>query len=132
MLALLVHVGDDLFGVPIADTREVVVGPRLAVLPTAPDTVAGVFNLRGEIVPVFDTARLLGLGTLSAVPYVAVVETALGPAGLAMTELGASVELGEPVASTETRGTVAAHAHGERVVVMIDVESLLAPVRGGR
>jgi chemotaxis signal transduction protein len=127
--ALLLRVGDDLFAVPMEVAREVVVAPTLSALPTAPATVAGVFNLRGEIVPVFDTARLAGLAGLASVAYVTVVETGLGPAGLAMSEVGESVELGEPLGATETPGTVASYALGTRLVVLIDVETLLAPAR---
>jgi purine-binding chemotaxis protein CheW len=126
---LLLHVGDELLAVPMAVAREVVVAPKLAMLPSAPASVAGVFNLRGEIVPVFDTAMLLGLGTTPAAAYVAVVETVLGPAGLSMTETGESAELGEPIGATETPGTVASYALDTRVVVLIDVETLLAPAR---
>jgi chemotaxis signal transduction protein len=129
MRALLLFLGDDLFAVPMAVAREVLVAPKVAVLPTAPATVAGVFNLRGEIVPLFDTAMLLGLGTIPSVEYVAVVETELGPAGLAMTAVGESVELDEPVGVTEKPGTVASYALGERVVVMLDVGALLTPAR---
>ena len=131
MRVLLLPVGEDVFAVPMAVAREVVVAPRLAALPTATAVVAGVLNLRGEIVPVFDTAMLLGLGTIPSTAYVAVVETELGPAGLAMTEVGESVELGEPIGVTESPGTVASYVFGTRVVVMIDVETLLAPARIG-
>ena len=127
MRALLLCVGEDVFAVPMAVAREVVVAPKLAPLPTVTASVAGIFNLRGEIVPVFDTAMLLGLQPIPSVAYVAVVETGLGPAGLAMTEVGESVELAEPIGATETPGTVASYALGTRIVVMIDVETLLAP-----
>ena len=126
---LLLHVDDELLAVPMAVAREVVVAPQLTALPTATATVAGVFNLRGEIVPVFDTATLLGLGTISSMAYVAVVETSLGPAGLATTAAGESAELDEPIGSTETPGTIASYALDTRVVVMVDVETLLAPAR---
>ena len=62
MRALLLPVGNDLYAVDMAVAREVVASPEIQPLPTAPATVVGVFNLRGEIVPVFDTAMLLGLG----------------------------------------------------------------------
>jgi len=129
MRALILHIRDDVFALPMAAAREVVVAPKLAALPTSTRTVAGLINLRGDIVPVFDTAALLGLGTLSSIAYVAVVETGLGPAGLAMTEVGESVELGEPIGVTEAPGTVAAYALGTEIAVMIDVETLLAPAR---
>ena len=129
MRALLLSLGVDLFAVPLEVTREVLVAPKVAVLPTAAATVAGVFNLRGEVVPLFDTALLLGLGAIPSLDYVAVVETELGPAGLAMTAVGESLELDEPVGVTEKPGTVASYALGERVVVMLDLGTLLTPVR---
>lgn len=129
MRALLLRVGEDAYAVPIEATREVVAAPSVARVPTAPDVVLGVCNLRGEIVPVFDTGRLLGLGPVT-VEAVAIVETALGPAGLAMSDIGASIELGDLLASTETHGTVGAFAHGSSIAVLLDPEVLLAPVRG--
>jgi purine-binding chemotaxis protein CheW len=127
MRVLLLHIRDDVFAVPMAAALEVVVAPKLAALPTAPANVAGLINLRGDIVPVFDTAMLLGLGTIPSIAFVAVVETSLGPAGLAMTEVGESVELGESMGVTDAPGTLATYALGTKVAVMIDIETLLAP-----
>jgi purine-binding chemotaxis protein CheW len=127
--ALLLHIRDDVFAVPMSTALKVVVAPQVAPLPTATGTVAGLINLRGDIVPVLDTATLLGLGALHSITYVAVVETELGPAGLAVTEVGESIELGESIGATDAPGTVAAYALGTKVAVMIDVETLLAPVR---
>lgn len=132
MRALLLPVGHDLYAADMAAAREVVAAPEVAPLPTAPATVIGVFNLRGEIVPVFDTAMLLGLGAGGHdVPFVGVVETALGPAGLAMSGIGESVELGEPLSTTETTGTLATYVHDDRLIVLLDVEVLLAPASIG-
>jgi purine-binding chemotaxis protein CheW len=127
--ALLLHLGEDAYAVDMTDAREVVVAPALTELPGAPATVSGVFNLRGEIVPVFDTAALLRLGQAPPATYVVVVETALGPAGLSMSRMGESVELEEPVAVTETPGTIASYDVGGRLAVLIDVAALLAPAR---
>jgi purine-binding chemotaxis protein CheW len=130
MRALLLRIGQDIYAVDMAAAREVVAAPQLQQLPTAPSSVLGVFNLRGEIVPAFDTAMLLGLGPTDAgAPYVAVVETSLGPAGLTMSSIGESVELGEPVGVTETPGTLATYALGGRLVVLVDLEALLVPTR---
>ena len=126
MRALLVPVGDDAYAVAMDAAREVVLAPEITPLPTAPSTVVGLINLRGEIVPVFDTARLVGLAS-SAMLYAVVVETSLGPAGLTMTGTGEAVELGEPVSGAENAGTVATYAVGDRLVVLLDLETLLAP-----
>jgi len=128
MQALVFGLGAEMYAVDTAVAREVVARPDITSLPTAPATVAGVFNMRGEIVPVFDTAMLLGLRTgVTDVAYVVVVETALGPAGLAATALGDAVTLGDPAGETDTPGTVGAFDVGRRVVVLLDLDILLAP-----
>ena len=126
MRALLLRVGEDAYAVPITAAREVVTA-AVTPLPTAPSTVLGVCNVRGEIIPVFDSGVVLGLGRLPFVDSIAVIETAHGPAGLAMTGFGEAVELGEPVAVTETPGTAGAFAVHDGVAVLIDVDALLAP-----
>lgn len=127
MRALLLRVGEDTYAVPITVAREVVAAPALTSLPTAPSSVLGVCNVRGEIIPVFDSGVLLGLGAMPSIAAVAVLETSLGPAGLAMTGIGEAADLGDPVASTETPGTTGAYAVGGSLAVLIDVETLLAP-----
>jgi purine-binding chemotaxis protein CheW len=129
--ALLLPVGDELYAIETAAVREVVAAPDLAVLPTAPPSVLGVFNLRGEIVPVFDLAALLGLGSVRDTPFVAVVDTSLGPAGLALSRVAETAVLGEPIAATDTAGTIAAYSIGNQLAVLIDVTTLLAPARVG-
>jgi purine-binding chemotaxis protein CheW len=132
--ALLVSLGADSYAIEMACAREVAVLPALTRLPDAPPSVLGVFNLRGEIVPVFDTARLLGVGTTSGASHVAIVETGLGPAGLSMTSMGESVELGEHLGPTETPGTGGSYAlavsgGARRLTVLLDIDALLAPAR---
>jgi chemotaxis signal transduction protein len=127
--ALRLRVGDDDYAVPMASAREVLAAPEITRLPTAPSSVLGVCNVRGEIIPVFDTGVLLGLGRSSSFQSIAIVETALGPAGLASGEVGESIELGDAVGDTDGPATVGAFAVGGGLAVLIDVEALLSPAR---
>lgn len=129
MRALLLPVGPDSYAVDVMQVREVVTAPTVEPLPTAPASVLGLFNLRGEILPLLDTAALLGLGTVGAPAYVAVVETALGPAGLCATGPPQFVDLGEPVQSDEGRDAL--YRVGAGVAVLLDVDGLLTPARLG-
>jgi purine-binding chemotaxis protein CheW len=129
MRALLLRVGDDSYAVPIDAAREVLAATTITGLPTAPPTVLGLCNVRGEIIPVFDTRMLLGLGPIPTMGAVAIIETALGPAGLAASDTGEAVELGDPVGQTDGAGTAGAFAIGDTLAVLIDVEALLAPAR---
>jgi len=128
---LLLPIGEDVYAIETASVREVVATPDLQVLPTAPASVLGVFNLRGEIVPVFDLASLLGLGTTGDAVFVAVVDTSLGPAGLALTGAAETAELGEPIAASDTPGTLATYSIGQQLAVLVDITTLLVPARVG-
>jgi purine-binding chemotaxis protein CheW len=124
--ALLIPVALDLYAVPVDGVREVVRAPVLTSLPTAPALVLGLFNLRGEIVPLLDTPVLMGLGRLRDWSFVAVVRSSLGPAGLAATDLPEPAALGEPVGSSESPGTAGTYAVGQRLTVLLDIEELLS------
>jgi purine-binding chemotaxis protein CheW len=126
MQALLVPVGLDLFAVPVESLHEVVAAPVLCPLPLSPAAVLGLFNLRGEVVPMFDIVALTGLGHLSAWTFAAVVRTSLGLAGLGASELPEFTSLGERIGRSESCGTAGMYAVGERVAVLIEVEALLA------
>ena len=129
MQALVLPVGSDLFAVPTQYVREVVASPRPTPLPTGPATLLGVFNLRGEIVPFFDTAALLELGHIARLDYGAVVKTALGPAGLVTTAIPQVTILGDRIGSTELAASAGSYALGTSIVVLLDVEALFNPVR---
>lgn len=126
---MLIPVGLDLYAVAATAIRAVVAVPGLCPLPTGPSTVLGVFNLRGEIVPLLDTAALLGTGRLSEPPFAAVVQTTMGLAALAASGLPESVVLDESVGGSETPGTLGVYSIGGRLAALVDVEELLTPAR---
>lgn len=47
------------FGVNVAKVREIIRMPKLTKLPNLPDTVYGVFSLRGSIIPALDLRKYL-------------------------------------------------------------------------
>ena len=131
VLALLMPVGTDWYGVAMPSVREVVGDPLITTVPTAPDTVLGVFNLRGEIVPIFDTAALLGIGKAPTGSCAVVVRTTLGAAGLLVTGVPESVQLGEPAGPTDLAAGIASYVLGSRLATLLDVDLLLAAARTG-
>jgi purine-binding chemotaxis protein CheW len=122
--ALIIPVGADFFAVPMASVREVVTTPTLCSVPTGPASLLGLFNLRGEIVPLFDTAALVGLGALSDWPFAAVVRTVRGTAGLGGSGLPESTMLGESIGPSDSLGTTGMYAVGRRLVALIEVDAL--------
>ena len=129
MRALLIPVVDDLYAIEMQWVREVVAAPLATELPTGPGSALGVFNLRGEIVPLFNTALLLGLPGAGSAAFAVVVASPSGPAGLAATAAPESATLGDRLAATDATGCVATYAVGNRIATLLDIEALLAPAQ---
>jgi purine-binding chemotaxis protein CheW len=127
--ALLLPVGDDLYALPMTWVREVVAAPRLTRLVTAPPIVLGLFNLRGHIVALLDTAALLGTGTTgaAALAFAVVVDGPRGPAGLATTGFPQRGVLEVPTGESELPGTNGMYQVDEQIVVLLDPVALLTP-----
>jgi chemotaxis signal transduction protein len=123
--AVIFPIGDDHYAVAASSVREVVCEPRPTRLPTLAPSVLGAFNLRGEVVPLFDLAALLGVGTTLDAPFAVVVNTPTGSAGLAVGGLPLVVSLDEEIAPTELRGRLGVHAFGGRLAVLLDASELL-------
>ena len=129
-LALLLPVGSDTYAISLENVREVVVDPVVTQLPTAPPVVRGIFNLRGDIVPLLDTGLLLGLRAVIEEPYAVLVDTAHGVAGLVATDMPMTVRLSESVGHSDMEGTTETYlVDDERLAVALDVGILLSPAR---
>jgi chemotaxis signal transduction protein len=127
--ALLLPVGSDLYALPLEWAREVVAAPAITRLVTAPAAVLGLFNLRGQVIPLLDTAALLGTGTTETPAFAIVVDGADGLAGLATTGVPRREPLGAPVAASELTGTTGQYRVGQEVATLLDPAALLSPDR---
>lgn len=58
---LLATIGDELYAFDLLSIKEILRTAQKERAPGAPDFVAGLINLRGDIVTVIDAARLLGV-----------------------------------------------------------------------
>jgi purine-binding chemotaxis protein CheW len=125
--AVVFPIGEDRYAVPTWTVREVVSDPRPTPLPTAPAALLGAFNLRGEVIPMFDTAALLGIGKLSDTPIAVVVNTSAGPAALVATGLPKFVVLEAETGASELRGTLGVYVLEDGMAVMLDIEAMLVP-----
>jgi len=57
----LVQCGGVQFGLDAVAVREITTADRYTQIPLAPETVRGLLNLRGTVVPILDVRALLGL-----------------------------------------------------------------------
>ena len=128
--AVVFPIGNDRYAVATSVVREVVSEPRPTRLPTAPAALLGAFNLRGEVIPMFDTAALLGIGTVDGAPVAVVVNTTVGPAALVVSGLPKFVVLDHDTGPSELSGTLGVYAVDDGLAVMLDVEAMLVPHAG--
>ena len=132
MHAVLLPLGIEWYAVPVESVHEVVSAPAIAPLVTAPPVVLGLFNLRGQIVPLFDTAVLLGVGTvetMGTVEFAAVMQTDDGPAGLATTGLPRRAMLDAAIGPSELPGSNGIYRVDRHAVVLLDPTVLLTAER---
>ena len=129
MRVLLLPVAGETVAVDLAVLRVVVAEPRLFAVPTAPPVVRGAVNVRGEVVPVLDTARLLGIGSMGELSFVAVVDHPSGLVAIAGEGAPATAVLGDLVAPGDLHGAVGTFECGDGgVATLLDVASLVQPV----
>ena len=83
-------VGGELFGLEIEEIREIIRDQPATPVPLAPPAVAGLINLRGQIVPVIELRGCLGLGAADELANAAIliVSAASGFVGLRVDEIG--------------------------------------------
>ena len=60
------RIGNETYGVRIGSVREIVRVPEITAVPSAPETVEGVINLRGKIIPVMDLRKRFGQAEIKA------------------------------------------------------------------
>ncbi len=125
--SMLLPVGGDWYLIALDEALEVIVDPVATELPGAPAVLLGVVNVRGAIVPLLDTARLLGAGRLGPCTTAVVVDTDWGAAALA----GSAPVTGVPRDALTAAGPPQAFGVPWRVdgraVVRLDIAGLVTP-----
>jgi purine-binding chemotaxis protein CheW len=122
------RVGGEWYAVPIESVREVAELGELSAVPGAGDAVLGVRNLNGQVLAVFDLARVLAIGGDAA--RVLVAEHRGRVAGLAVDEVTDVRRLAGDVEDAEAAHLSGAVLEDGRLVGIIDVEHLFGALAG--
>jgi purine-binding chemotaxis protein CheW len=129
------RIGNETYGVRIGSVREIVRVPEITAVPSAPELIEGVINLRGKIIPVMDLRKRFGQVYTHADKKnrILVVEIDNKLVGLIVN--AASEVLKIPPADIESPGAV--FADGEsgyvtgvgklkgRLIILLDISKLL-------
>ena len=127
--ALVIPLGEDVYAIGSDQVREVVADPHPTPVPSAPPWVLGLINVRGEVLPLLDTAVLLHVGATPELRFAVIVNSSLGPAAFSTTAIPQFGALGDDLGNSDLPGTSKRFRLGERVVVRLDVDALLAAAR---
>ena len=120
-----VRAGGEQYALPVEAVTEVDELGDVTPVPGAPAEVAGVRNLRGQVIPVIDLAAMLELGTEARQERIVVAEHGDRRAALAVEQVEGVEELPEASqAAASDYLTGAALVHGE-LVGILRVEAML-------
>jgi purine-binding chemotaxis protein CheW len=122
---LVMAANDAYFAVPMERVHQVLRHPLVTRIPLSPVGLMGVVNVRGEIVPLLDTAVLTGTGSLEEPGFAVLVTSGEDMVALAAQELPIAADFEEPVGAGAHAGEIGVYRNGGRLVVLIDVEELV-------
>ena len=130
-----VHIGEQLFGLPIDRVHDVFAAERVTRVPMARDEIAGILNLRGRIVTAIDMRRCLDLPPKEDVTNQMAVGIEFGGEsyGLLIDEVGEVMKL--PAAQQETvpvnldarwrRVAAGVYRLEQDLMIILDIDSVL-------
>ncbi len=122
------RVGSESYALPVAQVLEVADLGRLAPVPGAPPAVLGVRNLRGQVLPVFDLASVLGTEHGATADKLIIAEEAGRRAGLAIDQVTDVGALGGPVQESDSPFLSGSTLVEGELVGIIDIEGVFGAI----
>jgi two-component system chemotaxis response regulator CheV len=127
----------ELFGINVFKVREIMVMPEITAMVNAPDTVMGVANIRGQMIPVINLPLITGCNPTKGLGILLVTEFARTTQAFAVEEVNEIVRLEwKQVLSAEGTGgglvtsiaRLDGNAENTRLAQVLDVEQILRDV----
>jgi chemotaxis signal transduction protein len=120
------RLGRERYAVPIENVLEVAELGTLSALPGTGPAMLGVRNLRGQVLPVFDLARVLAIAADAGLPRVVVAEHEGWIAGLAVDEVTDVVALAGAAEPAEAESLSGAILEDDQLIGILDIERLFS------
>ena len=118
------RVGSELYALPVENVLEVAELGELSAVPGAEAVVLGVRNLNGQVLPVFDLARVLASAGDATARRIVVAEHAGRLAGLAVDEVTDVSPLPAAIEEADADHLRGALLEDGRLLGVIDVDRL--------
>lgn len=129
------RIGDETFGVRIGSVREIVRVPEITTVPNAQDSIEGVINLRGKIIPVIDLRKRFGQTQIVTDKKNRILVVELDGKLVGLIVNSASEVLKIPPSEIESPGSVFADNESSyvtgvgklkgRLIILLDISKLL-------
>ena len=129
-LHVRVRAANEQYALRVEEVLEVAELGEITPVPGASASVMGVRNLRGQVVPVLNLARVLEVPESPAPQRIVIAEAANRKAGLAVDEVIGVEELPEPSEEVASPYVVGAALAEGSLVGVVDVPSILDAIEG--
>jgi purine-binding chemotaxis protein CheW len=129
------RIGNEPSGVRIDSVREIVRVPEITSVPSAPDLIEGVINLRGKIIPVMDLRKRFGQTEIISDKKNRILVVELENKLIGLIVNAASEVLKIPPSDVDSPGSVFAEGESSyvtgvgklkgRLIILLDIAKLL-------
>lgn len=136
------RIGKELFGARLDRVREIIRYPVITTIPRAPEFLAGITNLRGQILPIIDTRVVLGLNVrdITESTRVLVIESSNSQTGMTVDSVNGvlnledvSIEPPPPAIDVEIDTkyikNIIKRKDSDSLIMELDLD-LITPIRG--
>jgi len=129
---LVLPLGEEHYAVPLESVQQIIPRPRVTRMPISDPAILGLLNVRGDIVPLFDAAVLLGTGARGATAFAVLVLTSQGPAALGVEVMPSSSEIDAKPDTPSPTAERLVYPAGDRLVTLLAIEDVLVAGRTGQ
>ena len=129
------RIGNETYGIRIGAVREIVRVPEITSVPSAPDLIEGVINLRGKIIPVMDLRKRFGQTEINSDKKNRILVVELENKLIGLIVNAASEVLKIPPSEVDSPGSVFAEGESSyvtgvgklkgRLIILLDIAKLL-------
>lgn len=129
---LTFHVGQERFATSLASIEEAVERPDVYRVPEMPETMLGVFSLRGRLIPVCSPMRALGVELVAVEPTVLLMRAGTRRVGVAVDDVDDVITLNlasiRPAPGTEDSDGVLLGVvrQGNELIAIVDSDAIVA------
>jgi purine-binding chemotaxis protein CheW len=129
---LVLALGEEHYALPLESVQQIISEPRITRMPIADPAILGLLNVRGDIVPLFDTAVLMHSAAGASAAFAILVATSQGPAALGVAAMPDASEIDAPNGPSSSSDERQVYPAGDRLVTLFAIEDLLVAGRTGQ